>query len=61
MDGEGDVLHHHQAVGHSNPGKDEVDGVGPHVLVGQHHDVHQVEDDSKKANYQCQVAVDWLV
>ena len=46
----GNVFDHDQAVGHSNPGQDEVDGVGPHVLVGEHHDVQQVEDGPHAAN-----------
>ena len=48
MDTEGDVLDHDQAVSHSNTSQDEVDGVGSHVLVGEHHDVDHVEDGSKK-------------
>ena len=50
MDGEGDVLHHDQAVSQGNTSQDEVDGVGPHVLVGEHHDVDHVEDGPKKTN-----------
>ena len=43
VDGEGDVLHHDQAVSNSYASQDKVDRVGPHVLVGQHQQVHDVE------------------
>ena len=57
VDGEGDVLHQNQAVSSSYSSQDEVDGVGPHVLVGQHHQVHHVEDCSHQANNQGQVTM----
>ena len=50
VDGEGDVLHHDQAVSHSNASQDKVDRVGPHVLVGQHQHVHHVEDGAYQAD-----------
>ena len=43
VEGEGDVLDHHQAVRHSNPSQDKVDWIGPHVLVGQHQDVGHIK------------------
>ena len=50
VDIEGDVLHHDQAVSHSNTSKNNIDGVHPHVLVGQHQHVHHVEDCSQQAD-----------
>ena len=47
---EGDVLNRNQAVSYSNAGQDEVDGVGLHVLLGEHHDVEQVEDSPHAAH-----------
>ena len=52
VDSEGDVLHHDQAVRHSNASQDEVDGVGPHVLVCEHSQVQHVEDCPKHADCQ---------
>ena len=43
MDGEGDVLYHDEAVCHSYPSEDHVDRVHLHILVGQNHDVGNVE------------------
>ena len=50
MECKGDVLNRNQAVSHSNASKDEVDGVGLHVLLGEHHDVEQVEDSPHAAH-----------
>ena len=50
MEGEGDVLKHHQAVSNSNAGQDEIDGVGPHVPVGQHQYVQNVEQRPNAAH-----------
>ena len=36
MDAEGDVLEHVEAVRHRNPSENHVDGVVPHVGVGQY-------------------------
>ena len=58
---EGDVLNRDQAVSHSNTGQDEVDGVGLHVLVGEDHDVEQVEDSPHAAHYHGQDTVIWKV
>ena len=57
MDVEGDVLEHVEAVGHGDAGEDHVDGVGPHVLVGQHEDVGCVEQAAQDAHVQGQVSV----
>ena len=46
-----DVLDRNQAVSHSNAGQDAVDGVGLHVLVGEHHDVEEVEDSPHATHY----------
>ena len=61
MDGEGDVFNQDQAVCRSNTGQDEVDGVGPHVLVSEHQDVEQVEDSPHAAHYHGQDTVIWKV
>ena len=58
MDSEGDVLEHHQAVGNSNTGQYEVDGVGPHVLVGEYNDVEHVEDSPHRADHQGKIAME---
>ena len=57
MDVEGDVLEHVEAVCHGDAGEDHVDGVGPHVLVGEHEDVCRVEQAAQDAHVQGQVAV----
>ena len=36
MGGEGDVLEHHQQVGHCDPRQDQVDRVPPHVPASNH-------------------------
>ena len=61
MHSKGHVLQHHEHVRHCDAGQDEVDGVPPHVLVGQHQDVDQVEEGADSTDCQGQVAVDWLV
>ena len=61
MDTEGDVLQHVEAVRDGNAGEDHVDGVVPHVGVGQHHNVQQIEEAAKQADIQGQVAVYWRV
>ena len=58
--GEGDVLKVVEAVGDSNGCQDHVDGV-PHVLVGEHQDVGQVEQGAHHAHQHCQPPVDWVV
>ena len=44
--------------GHSS--EDHVDGV-PHVPVGEHQDVGEVEQGAQDAHQHCQPAVDWVV
>ena len=60
MDGEGDVLEHDETVGDGDAGEDHVDGV-PHVPVGEHQDVGEVEQGAENANQHGQPAVDWMV
>ena len=60
MDDKRDVFDHNKAVGDSNAGQDHVDGV-PHVLVGEHQDVGQVEQGAHHAHQHCQPTVDWVV
>ena len=50
MNIERNVLQHVQEVGHGDAREDHVDGVGPHVLVGQHEEVEDVEDAANDAN-----------
>ena len=57
MNTEGDVLQHVQAVCDGDAGQDHVDGVVPHVGVGQHQDVQEVEETSQQADIQRKVAV----
>lgn len=57
MDAEGDVLQHVQAVCDGDTGQDHVDGVVPHVGVGQHQDVQEVEETAQQADVQGKVAV----
>ena len=52
MNTEGDVLQHIQTVGDGDTGEDHVDGVVPHVGVGQHQDVQEVEETAKQADVQ---------
>ena len=47
---EWNVLQQVQEVRHGDAREDHVDGVGPHVLVGQHEEVEDVEDASNDAN-----------
>ena len=47
----GDVFKHDQTVCRSNAYQDEVDGVRPHVLVCEYHNVEQVEDSPNAAHY----------
>ena len=61
MNIERDVLQHVQEVGHGDAGEDHVDGVGPHVLVGQHEKVEDVEDAANDANIKRQVAMNWFI
>ena len=61
MECEGDVLHHDHHVCHCNPCEKKVDGVGPHVLVSQDQNVHDVEDGPQGADSDSQVPMDWLV
>ena len=58
VDGERDVFNQDQAVCRSNTGQDEVDGVGPHVLVGEHQDVEQVEDSPHGADNQGKISME---
>ena len=58
VDGEGDVLHHDQAVCHSYPSEDHVDGVLLHVLVGQNQNVCNVEEGPKNAHNHGKLSVD---
>ena len=44
------MLAHDQAVGHSDACEDDVDGVAPHVLVCEDHNVHQVKKGSHGTN-----------
>ena len=57
MDAEWDVLELVQAVCDGDAGEDHVDGVVPHVGVGQHQDVQEVEKTPQKTNVQGKVAV----
>ena len=57
MDAEGDVLQHVQAVCDGDTSKDHVDGIVPHVGVGQHQDVQEVEETAQQADVQGKVAV----
>ena len=50
MDAEWDVLQLVQAVCDGDAGEDHVDGVVPHVGVGQHQDVQEVEKTPQKTN-----------
>ena len=61
VDTEGDVLQHVEAVCYGNAGEDHVDGVVPHVGVGQHHNVQQIEETAQEADIQGEVAVYWRV
>ena len=60
VDGEGNVLKHHKKISDSNASEDHIDGV-PHVLVGEHQDVGQVEQGAHHAHQHCQPPVDWVV
>ena len=60
VDGEGNVLKHHKKISDSNASEDHIDGV-PHVLVGEHQDVGQVEQGAHHAHQHCQPTVDWVV
>ena len=53
-----DVLNRNQAVSYSNAGQDEVDGVGPHVLVGEDQDVDDVEDSPHTADHHGKIAME---
>ena len=61
MDSEGDVLKHHQTVCHSNPSKNKVDGVGPHVLVGKHQYVDYVKDSAYTTDRHGKIAMEWKI
>ena len=61
MNIERNVLQQVQEVRHGDAREDHVDGVGPHVLVGQHEEVEDVEDAADDANVERQVAVNWFV
>ena len=61
MDAEGDVLQHIEAVSDGDAGEDHVDGVVPHVDVGQHQDVQEVEKTAEQTDIQGEVAMDWRV
>ena len=41
----------YSSITRQSAGQYEVDGVGPHVLVGEHQDVEQVEDSPHAAHY----------
>ena len=58
VDGEGDVFNQDQAVCHSNSGQDEVDGVGSHVLVGEHQDINDVEDNPHTADHHGKISME---
>ena len=58
--GEWDVFKVVQKVSDSDAGEDHVDGV-PHVPVGEHQDVGEVEQGAQNANQHGQPAVDWMV
>ena len=60
MGGERNVLEVIEKVCHGHAGEDHVDGV-PHVLVGEHQDVGQVEQGANHAHQHSQPAVDWVV
>ena len=57
VDGEGNVLKHHKKISDSNASEDHVDGV-PHVFVGEHEDVGQVEQGAHHAHQHRQPPVD---
>ena len=76
MGGEGDVLEHHQQVGHCDPRQDQVDWVPPHVPgskqsqitsqgdrepVCENKDVDDVEDDADNADGEGEVAMHRLI
>ena len=61
MNAEGDVLQHVEAVCNGNAGEDHVDGVVPHVVVGQHQNVQQIKETAQQADVQGEVAVHWRV
>ena len=50
MESKRNMFRHDKTVRNSNTGQDQVDGVGPHVLVGQHHDVNKIEDGPHRTN-----------
>ena len=50
MEGEGDILHHDQAVCHRDTSEEHVDRIGPHILVCQHQDIGQVKNSSQNTN-----------
>ena len=58
---ERNILQHGQEVRYSDAGEDHVDGVGPHVLVGQHEEVQDVEDTADDTNIDRQMAMDWFI
>ena len=61
MHSKGNIIQHDHHVCHGNPRKENVDGVGLHVLVGQHQYVHDVEDDSQYADSQGKISMQWFV
>ena len=60
MGGERNVLEVIEKVCHGHAGEDHVDGV-PHVLVGEHQDVGEVEQGAQHAHQHCQPAMDRMV
>ena len=57
---ERDVFNHNEAVCDRHASEDHVDGV-PHVLVGEHQDVGNVEQGAQHAHQHGQPAVDWRI
>ena len=60
VDYERDVFNHDEAVCDRHASEDHVDGV-PHVLVGEHQDVGNVEQGAQHAHQHGQPAVDWRI
>ena len=57
VDHEGDVFNHNEAICDSDAGEDHVDGV-PHVPVGEHQDVGEVEQGAENAHQHGKPEVD---
>ena len=47
---EGNVLDHIETVCHGDPGQDEVDWIGAHILLRQHQDVEKVKNNPNQTD-----------